>query len=62
MAGLIDPPELLTNVALDVVDGAYTHGFALLDLSSDAIEISYWALTQPDEPIHRETLPSAVIV
>ncbi len=62
MAGLIDPPELLTNVALDVVDGAYTHGFALLDLSSDAIEMSYWALTQPDEPIHRETLPIAAIV
>ena len=59
MAGLIDPPELLTNVALDVIDGAYTHGFALLDLSSDAIEMSYWALTQPDQPIHRETLPSA---
>ena len=59
MAGLIDPPQLSTDVALDIVDGAYTHGFALLDLSPDAIQVSYWALTRPDGPVHRETLAAS---
>lgn len=58
LPGLLDPPELLVPLALDVVDDAYTHGFALLDLSPDAIEVSYWAVTRPDAPIYRETLPT----
>lgn len=61
MPGLIDPPELFTEIALDVVDGAYSHGLALLDLSPDVIEVSYWALTRPEAPIYRETLPSIAI-
>ncbi len=57
--GLADPPRLATDVALDVVEGAYTHGFALLDMHPDRIDAAYWALTRPDGPIHRETFGSA---
>ncbi len=56
MTGLLDPPKLLVPLALDVVGDAYTHGFAMLDLSAAGIEAAYWALSRPDAPIHRETL------
>ncbi len=58
--GLLDPPATLVDVPLDVVEGAYTHGFALLDMSSDGATASYWALTRPDGPIHSETLRAPV--
>lgn len=60
LAGLVDPPALLTEVKLDVVDGAYTHGFALLDLDAGSIEASYWAVTRPERPVYREQLNAAV--
>ena len=56
LPNLLDPPPLLTALDLDVVEGAYTHGFALLDLSPAAAEASYWTLTRPDAPIYRESL------
>ena len=56
LPSLLDPPHLSTNIKLDVVDGAYTHGFALLDLAPEAIDVTYWAVTRPSAPIHRETL------
>ena len=59
LPGLIDPPRLAAEIGLDVVDGAYTHGFALLDLSPGEIGASYWALTRPEGPIYRETIPVA---
>lgn len=62
IAGLIDPPGLAADPALDVVDGAYTHGFALLDLHPGGIEASYWALTRADGPIHRETFAAGPMV
>jgi predicted phosphodiesterase len=55
LPGLTDPPAVLAHVMLDVVDGAYTHGFTLLDLGPDRLDVSYWALTQPDAPVHQET-------
>ncbi len=55
LAGLNNPPALAVATDLDVVDGAYTHGFALLDTAPDRLDVSYWALTHPDGPIHRET-------
>ena len=54
LAGLVDPPTLAADATLDTVDGAFTHGFALLDCAPDGITASYWALTRPDGPIHRE--------
>lgn len=56
LAGLLDPPALMRNLSLDVVDGAYTHGFALLDLRASATAVSYWMLTRPDWPIFQEIL------
>ena len=53
---LADPPAVLTEVPLDVVEGAYTHGFVILDLGPGGVDASYWALTRPDGPIHRESL------
>jgi hypothetical protein len=61
LQGLTDPPAMLVDIALDVVDGAYTHGFALLDFSTGSIEASYWALTRPDGPVYRETLASSLL-
>ncbi len=61
LAGLPDPPSLASQIQLDVVDGADTHGFVLLDLGGGAIEASYWALTRPSGPIHRETIGAATI-
>ncbi len=55
LPGLIDPPSVTAKIPLDVVDGAYTHGFALLDFHDDRIDASYWALTRPDGPVYRET-------
>ena len=55
---LLDPPRTLVDVPLDEVDGAYTHGFALLDLSERGADVSYWALTRPDAPIFSERLGS----
>ncbi len=54
LAGLVDPPTLAADVTLDIVEGAYTHGFVLLDCAPSGIEASYWALTRPTGPIHRE--------
>jgi predicted phosphodiesterase len=62
LPGLIDPPVEAIEIPLDVVDGAYAHGFAVLDLSRDGILASYWAITQPDAPVYQESLggsPSA---
>lgn len=59
LAGLHDPPALAADTPLDVADGAYAHGFALLDLSPDRIEASYWQTTRPDAPLHRETISPA---
>ena len=59
LRGLLDPPAVLAEVRLDVVDDAYTHGFAMLDVGAGQFEASYWALTQPDGPVHRETLGAA---
>ncbi len=56
LPGLQDPPALKVDLRLDVVDGADTHGFALLELGGPAIGASYWALTRPDAPIWRETI------
>ena len=56
LPGLPDAPGLAVDLRLDVVDGADTHGFALLDLAGDRIDASYWALTRPDGPIWRETI------
>ena len=56
LPGLTDPPAVQADPPLDVVEGAYTHGFALLDLAPGQIEASYWALTQPDGPVIREAL------
>lgn len=56
VTGLADPPALLVDVVLDEVGGAYTHGFALLDLGSDGIQASYWALTRPDAPVYSERI------
>ena len=56
LPGFVDPPATLARVMLHVVDGAYTHGFALLDLGADRINASYWALRQPDQPVYQETL------
>ena len=61
LAGLPDPPHLATDLRLDVVDGADTHGFALLDLGGPAIEASYWALTRPSQPIWRETIGGVAV-
>jgi len=55
LPGLIDPPTLATEVPLDIVDGAYTHGFALLDFHGRQVDASYWALTHPDGPVYWET-------
>ncbi len=55
LPGLIEPPTILTDLPLDVVDGAYTHGFALLDLGPAGIDASYWMLTRPDRPLYIET-------
>lgn len=59
---LIDPPQVSTTVTLDVVDGSYTHGFALLDLGEDGIGATYWAVTRPDGPIHSEAIGAALAV
>ena len=59
LAGLQNPPALATDIRLDEVDGAYTHGFALLDLSPGQIGASYWALTRPHGPIYHETIGPA---
>ena len=56
LPGLIDPPMVGAAVALDVVDGAWTHGFALLDCAPEGIAASYWAITRPGGPIHQEML------
>ncbi len=57
LASLADPPQVRSGMELDVVEGAYTHGFALLDLRPGQIEASYWALTRPSGPIYREVIP-----
>ncbi len=54
LAGLVDPPALAVDLRLDVVEGATTHGFVMLDCAPGGIEAAYWALTRPDGPIHRE--------
>ncbi len=56
LPGLTDPPLVRTDGNLDVVEGAYTHGFALLDLTPERIQASYWALTRPAGPILQEHL------
>lgn len=61
LRNLVDPPTTLTQVDLDVVEGAYTHGFALLDFAGGRIDASYWALTRPDGPIYRERIGSGVM-
>jgi Calcineurin-like phosphoesterase len=55
LSALPDPPAIVADVTLDVVDGAYTHGFALLELGAGRIDASYWALTRPDGPMYRES-------
>ncbi len=60
LAGLIDPPVVASDVRLDVVKGAYTHGFTMLDLGAGALEASYWAITRPAGPIHREKIVPVV--
>ena len=54
LPGLADPPSVLTEVPLDVVEGAYTHGFVLLDMRAGSADASYWAVTRPDGAIYRE--------
>ena len=62
LPGLLDPPRLAADIRLDVVDGADTHGFALLEVGGDAFVASYWALTRPDGPIFQETIgPSSAV-
>ena len=56
LRGLVDPPKVAAEVMLDVVEGAYTHGFALLDFAGGQMEASYWALTRPDGLVYRETI------
>ena len=56
LASLTDPPRVCGGVTLDVVEGAYTHGFALLDLTPGHIEASYWALTRPSGLIYCEVI------
>lgn len=56
---LADPPGLAASPVLDVVNGAETHGFAVLDLGGGAIEASYYALTRPEAPIWRESIGRA---
>lgn len=56
LAGYADPPLLGAQPPMDLVDGAYAHGFVLLDLSPQGIEASYWIATRPEAPIHRERL------
>ena len=58
---LVDPPATLTQLDLDVVNGAYTHGFVLLDFAGGQIDASSWSLTRPDGPIYREQIGSSVI-
>ncbi len=53
---LLDPPAVSATVTLDLVDGAYAHGFALLDIDDDGIQASYWAATRPDGPVHVEAI------
>ncbi|MBE7213308.1 MAG: metallophosphoesterase [Gluconacetobacter diazotrophicus] len=53
---LRDPPGLALDLTLDVVDGAYTHGFTLLECSPAGIDAAYWCLSRPDGPFHRETV------
>lgn len=59
---LLDPPLVSRTPTLDVVDGAYAHGFALLDLGSDGTQATYWSATRPEGPIHAETIGVAPIV
>lgn len=56
LASLLDPPQARSGVELDVIEGAYTHGFAMLDFTPGHIEASYWALTRPSGPIYREVI------
>ncbi len=56
LPGLVDPPTLAADVTLDVVDGVYAHGFALLDFRIDRIDASYWTLAHPHGALYRETL------
>ncbi len=60
LPGLIDPPPVLSGGNLDVVEGAYTNGFALLDLAPGRVEASYWQVTQPGGPMLRESFSKAV--
>ena len=57
LPGLVDPPALAVDVRLDIVDGACSHGFALLDFAAGAIDASYWAVTRPAGAIYREPIP-----
>lgn len=54
--GLLDPPALAATPPIDLADGAYAHGFVLLDLTPDRTEASYWITTRPEAPVHRERL------
>ena len=56
LPGLADPPALAAEVTLDIVEGASTHGFAMLTLDAGRIEAAYWALTRPGGPIHTEIM------
>ena len=60
LPGLIAPPPVLGGESLDVVEGAYVNGFALLDLAPGRIEASFWQVTQPGGPIVRESFPRAI--
>ena len=62
LPGLVDPPLEGVEVALDVVDGAYANGFALLDLSPDRIDVSYWVITRPDAPLYQESFGKTLSV
>ena len=63
IAGLVDPPKEAVSLTLDVVEGAYDHGFAMLDLGPDGIDASYWAVTRPEGPLYRERIerPDAAV-
>ncbi len=61
LPGLTDPPTLAADPRLDVINGAFSHGFALLDLTPAGIDASYWSLSRPDAPIHRERLPLGLV-